>query len=285
MSLDDVIKTEVKRRKPSKAGTEKLSTTPGLGASGPASRRRQRVMKLRMDRTTLTVKAKAKTKMSMKVSRLGLAWQARMKRRATERIAGAWRTGTKFAMGARASWSRKPRSSNADGWDDWRGPGPNPYDDWEDEVGTKRRTNGSVRQLEKRPRLAMDSWGSKGGSGTSGGYRPGSWGIGDWGVGSSSSSGGRARPVAGLRAPRTSNEVAAGVRSTNGCRIRVQNVPLNLEPRDIKEAFAETGRVRDCKVDRGVAWVTFDVPIDAKKAVQTFDRGELNGKTIFVTLE
>jgi len=67
--------------------------------------------------------------------------------------------------------------------------------------------------------------------------------------------------------------------------IRVSNVPRSLDWRDIKDAFEDTGRVTQCEVERGVAYVTFDNAVDAKKAVQTFDRGELNGQTIFVTPE
>merc|ERR1712217_548259 len=68
-------------------------------------------------------------------------------------------------------------------------------------------------------------------------------------------------------------------------RIRVSNVPRNLDWRNIKEAFEDNGRVTRCEVENGVAWITFESLIDAKKAVQTFDRGELNGQTIFVTHE
>jgi len=69
-------------------------------------------------------------------------------------------------------------------------------------------------------------------------------------------------------------------------RIKVTNVPRDLSARDIKEAFeAEAGKTTQCELDRGVAFVTFTCTEDARKAVQTFDRGELNGKTIQVTLE
>eukprot|EP00931_Biecheleriopsis_adriatica_P035242 TRINITY_DN2028_c0_g1_i1.p1 TRINITY_DN2028_c0_g1~~TRINITY_DN2028_c0_g1_i1.p1 ORF type:complete len:455 (+),score=117.12 TRINITY_DN2028_c0_g1_i1:74-1438(+) len=67
--------------------------------------------------------------------------------------------------------------------------------------------------------------------------------------------------------------------------IRVCNVPKNLDHRDIKEAFEDIGRVTRCEVERGVATISFEKAADAKKAVQTFDRGELNGQTIFVSLE
>mmetsp|Transcript_93536 Transcript_93536/g.241706 ORF Transcript_93536/g.241706 Transcript_93536/m.241706 type:complete len:102 (+) Transcript_93536:1-306(+) len=74
-------------------------------------------------------------------------------------------------------------------------------------------------------------------------------------------------------------------RAPAGARIRVTNVPNNLDRRDIQEAFEDNGRVISCEVDRGVAVVIFERAADAKKAVQTFDRGELNGQTIYVTLD
>lgn len=70
-----------------------------------------------------------------------------------------------------------------------------------------------------------------------------------------------------------------------GCKIRVSNVPKGLEDSDIREAFEDVGAVKRCTVERGVAIVTFDSPSAAKKAVNTFDRGELNGQTIYVTHE
>lgn len=70
-----------------------------------------------------------------------------------------------------------------------------------------------------------------------------------------------------------------------GCRIKVTNVPLDLDRHDIKEAFEDRGRIVRCEVDRGVAMITFERAADAKQAVQTFDRGELNGQTIFVSLD
>lgn len=65
--------------------------------------------------------------------------------------------------------------------------------------------------------------------------------------------------------------------------IRVSNVPTDLDVKGVQEAFEEIGRVSRCEVDQGVAVITFADPADAQKAVQTFDRGELNGQTIFVT--
>ncbi|CAK9043139.1 Hypothetical protein SCF082_LOCUS24712 [Durusdinium trenchii] len=63
-----------------------------------------------------------------------------------------------------------------------------------------------------------------------------------------------------------------------------QRVPKNLEDRDIKKAFEDIGRVTKCEVEHGVAIITFANSSHAKKAVQTFDRGELNGQTIYVSV-
>lgn len=69
-------------------------------------------------------------------------------------------------------------------------------------------------------------------------------------------------------------------------RIKVANVPRDLAARDIKHAFeAEAGKTTSCELDRGIAYLSFVKPEDARKAVETFDRGELNGKIITVTLE
>merc|ERR1711924_332120 len=85
--------------------------------------------------------------------------------------------------------------------------------------------------------------------------------------------------------PRGMSRDIRGNRGPAGYVVKVCNVPRDLDKRDIKEAFEDNGQVTDCTVERGVAMVTFANLVDAKKAVQTFDRGELNGQTIFVTLE
>merc|ERR1712194_214008 len=66
--------------------------------------------------------------------------------------------------------------------------------------------------------------------------------------------------------------------------IRVSNMPRNLDKRDIKEAFSDLGRVTRCEVMDGIASITFADPANAKKAVKTFDQGEMNGKTISVVI-
>lgn len=68
--------------------------------------------------------------------------------------------------------------------------------------------------------------------------------------------------------------------------IKVTNIPKELKAADVREAFeGETGKVVLCELSRGVARITFAKAKDAQKAVDTFDRGELNGKIITVVLE
>jgi len=65
--------------------------------------------------------------------------------------------------------------------------------------------------------------------------------------------------------------------------IKVKNIPGDLDLHDIKDAFeSEAGRIVHCEKEGSTAWITFESQRDAKKAVDTFDHGELNGKTIAV---
>merc|ERR1719329_154023 len=68
-------------------------------------------------------------------------------------------------------------------------------------------------------------------------------------------------------------------------RIKVSNIPKTLDWRDLKNAFEkEAGPVERCELRMGEAMITFTRPQDARRAVETFDRGELNGRTIGVEL-
>jgi len=68
--------------------------------------------------------------------------------------------------------------------------------------------------------------------------------------------------------------------------ILVKNIPLGLDSRDIRDAFqSATGTVESCKLSQdGTARISFSRPEDAKKAVATFDHGELNGRIISVNI-
>eukprot|EP00927_Polykrikos_kofoidii_P079825 TRINITY_DN76660_c0_g1_i1.p1 TRINITY_DN76660_c0_g1~~TRINITY_DN76660_c0_g1_i1.p1 ORF type:complete len:484 (-),score=102.16 TRINITY_DN76660_c0_g1_i1:191-1642(-) len=69
-------------------------------------------------------------------------------------------------------------------------------------------------------------------------------------------------------------------------RIKVTNIARDLDEQDITEAFEpETGRIVKCVLENRTAFITFAKPEDARKAVEAFDQGELNGKTITATLD
>ena len=80
--------------------------------------------------------------------------------------------------------------------------------------------------------------------------------------------------------------VTAAVTPSAPKRIKVTNIPKELKAADVREAFeAETGKITLCELSRGTCRITFSRAKDAQQAVETFDRGELNGKVISVTLE
>lgn len=97
-------------------------------------------------------------------------------------------------------------------------------------------------------------------------------------------------PTQGSTVTRTANlqPVRGGAgRYDDGPRsVKVTNVPLDLDWRDIKDAFeVEAGKIHHCELNRGIALLRFASAEDAKRAVKMFDRGELNGRTIHVELE
>jgi len=68
-----------------------------------------------------------------------------------------------------------------------------------------------------------------------------------------------------------------------GSSIEVNNVPPNLDMRDIRNAFEDNvGPVTMCTLRNGVAKMIFERPESAQKAVRTFDNGQLNGHYISV---
>lgn len=76
------------------------------------------------------------------------------------------------------------------------------------------------------------------------------------------------------------------VANVSSKKIKVANIPRDLGMRDIREAFeAEAGRVEHCEMRGDTAYIEFGNAKDARKAVDTFDRGELNGRTIEVTFD
>merc|ERR1711920_576624 len=67
--------------------------------------------------------------------------------------------------------------------------------------------------------------------------------------------------------------------------VKVTNIPRELKARDVREAFeSETGKIATCELGKGTAHITFQNAADARKAVEAFHKGELNGKIISVVL-
>jgi len=179
----------------------------------------------------------------------------------------------------------------ADGWGGKGGKGSSPqwmeHDDWRGDAESAWNGN------SKTPGVKSD-WED--------GWRGSRLGGNGWDAGSSPSWRRIEQPPSNGRTP----DRSSGMRSFGGDRlaapkrgrgednesyrnvkrIKVTNVPRDLASRDIKDAFeAEAGKTVSCELDRGVAYLTFMRTADARKAVETFDRGELNGKTIAVTLD
>ena len=69
-------------------------------------------------------------------------------------------------------------------------------------------------------------------------------------------------------------------------RIKITNAPRDHGEQGIREAFqAETGKAVTCWVDDDTCYITFLRAADARKAVETFDRGSLGGRTVGVALD
>lgn len=298
MSLEDMIKFQVKRgKKPEKEKANGAATAAG-GAEGGGprargGRRRGGMMKLRKEAPAPKAKGEGKGKA-----------------KSNARGRGNVEWGKGGGKGKEESWGGK--GGGGGGMRGWTGglgkrSRAEDYDDWGPPPARRARTAGG----------ADFGWGGKG----EGRWVEDRWGPGDysWGGGSGSKGRGRddpgwsrdwddrdrlpvrerererprvppapldrvpAKAVRDAGPPRAQRD--AGRRPGAQATVRVSNVPRNLDWRDIKDAFQDIGRVVECEVERGVAYVIFDNAVDAKKAVQTFDRGELNGQTIFVTHE
>lgn len=298
MSLEDLVKTtQVSRReRKEKTVVEKGDEGEGAGASAGLGRtrrgRKRRIMKLRSEkRVEPKAKAKARAKASRRVARRPLGRMDEHDWRGDERELPLGRGGWGLGSAWGPAWeTRRPMSGPGGGlyaeWPDGRFPGSGPL---RPSIITKRRAAELPVPEPKRMRLDRDEWGGRW-DGPWGGAPPpqrGSFGFADpfgdtdrW-VGRGDRLG-----LGGLDGLSLRGEAMVTAREPSiGTRIRVANVPRNLDTRDVKEAFEDVGTVVQCKVERGVAYVTFRSALVAKKAVQTFDRGELNGQTIYVTLD
>lgn len=287
MSLDDVIKTEVETRNLNRSvlGQSQQSSLAWKGAAAKRASHRPRVVKLPMDAQSRLLKT-------------SLGIRSRVKRMAL-RSAGGWLRVTD--RGLQSSSTRRPGGLRM--WRGVRGLRSGLSVEWK--AGTKRK-------LERGP-LAPTKWRRLSDVGS---RRVHPWGgsigiSGTWGAASTSclsdtwrhphpldtsvdgcGCAGWNRSWGDTDADWTTTPKGCAVKRNtggggahNGHRIRVANVPKNLDWREIKEAFEDSGRVVRCEVDRDIAWITFEDAKIAKKAVQTFDHGELNGQTIFVSLE
>lgn len=73
-----------------------------------------------------------------------------------------------------------------------------------------------------------------------------------------------------------------------GARVRVLNVPWTLTGQQLSEAFEELGDVLRVDLDEtrvGQAVVTFRSPAAARRAVEEYHRGKINGREILVRYE
>merc|ERR1712176_1217044 len=81
----------------------------------------------------------------------------------------------------------------------------------------------------------------------------------------------------------TSRHNGGGKNESGSCRIKISNVPRGLNRRDVRDAFKECGPVKYSEMEGDVVFITFEDMASAKRAVATFDRGEMNGNVIYVT--
>merc|ERR1711990_1368418 len=67
--------------------------------------------------------------------------------------------------------------------------------------------------------------------------------------------------------------------------VLVTNVPPSLNSIDLKGAFSAAGTIEFCEVSaNGKAEITFQTAQAARQAVDTYNGGDLNGRSIKVTL-
>lgn len=295
MSLDDVIKTGGRggRKGKSDAAPKKgAEASGGKSAAGKkAGRRGGRRMRLR----------------SQKAEAQAVAAQPQQSKKAKAQARDRNKGSGKGSAKGKEGWS-DGRSWSKD-WDDRGMAGRETYADWEGGARKRRLVSdtGSFERLRQVESRAGFGWG--GGPRSSRGGRDNERAgridrldrmdrpdrrVDDerWSAGGMRSAGGAERGRGRMRSPPRREEPKRALLSgrgastaASGLKIRVSNVPKSLDERDIREAFEDVGTVSRCSVERGVAVVTFTSASAAKKAVATFDRGELNGQTIYVAFE
>mmetsp|Transcript_34775 Transcript_34775/g.75578 ORF Transcript_34775/g.75578 Transcript_34775/m.75578 type:complete len:402 (-) Transcript_34775:9-1214(-) len=187
----------------------------------------------------------------------------------------SWGSGKGAGRGKEDSWGKKDTS-----WDYKSGDGGGSkwYQEekdmsrWSSKAAAPDR-NGGWSSGASRKRGIDDRWeAADAGHGRGGGSRPGGAVGGSSGVWTSTVKRGRF-------------DDGPSERDRSEKSVKVTNIPTDLDWRDIKGAFEnEAGKILRCEMEKGTAWITFEKASDARKAVDTFDRGELNGRTIEVTI-
>lgn len=181
-----------------------------------------------------------------------------------------------------AAWNEHDDRDDDDDDDGWGGKGGSKRGSWSGAVGGSRGGKGDERQMG-RVRSSDDGWQrvEQPRAPIREARRAHSPPRREMGRGSK-------REAADARAPPTKRGRAAEEpeNSRSAKSVKVTNIPRDVNMQDIKDAFEqETGKIARCRIDRGTAWIAFLRASDARKAVETFDRGELNGATIGVALD
>jgi len=205
---------------------------------------------------------------------------------------GSWSSfGSSSGKDSWETWSKKPAASGSEAWGGaWDGRKNSGRDDFwgtsggkDDAWGGGARSGGKYEAWGASPREEAWGGGSRGGGGQEREAR-------GWGSSRPAPDRWEAEEPRGRGGSTWSSQKrrheddSPPERPTKS--IKVKNIPHDLDWRDIKGAFeAEAGKILRCELEKGTAWITFVRPEDARKAVETFDRGELNGKTIEVSME
>jgi polyadenylate-binding protein len=77
-----------------------------------------------------------------------------------------------------------------------------------------------------------------------------------------------------------------------GYRIRIDNLPLNVDRYLLEKAFKDFGRIDYCRVveddhgeSKGYGFIDFELKDSANSAVKRMDRAKFNGREVQVTLK
>ena len=77
-----------------------------------------------------------------------------------------------------------------------------------------------------------------------------------------------------------------------GYRIRIDNLPLNIDRYLLEKAFKDFGRIQYCRVveddhgeSKGYGFIEFETKDSANSAVKRMDCAKFNGREVQVTLK